>query len=107
MLGSPTSSAYRSSIIDMDEHTGGHPTALKEEEEGSKIKCGSLIVQLEWACEGVQGSQLPLPTHKQKSCPITVHSGSPQHDSCSTLLEMALSNIHGILQLAAKVVHTE
>lgn len=49
MLGSPTSSAYRSSIIDMDEHTRGHPTALKkeEEEEGSKIKCGSLIVQLE------------------------------------------------------------
>lgn len=47
VLGSPTSSAHRSSIMDMDGYTRGHPAALKEKEEGSKIKCGSLIVQLD------------------------------------------------------------
>lgn len=48
---------------------GGHPTALKEEEEGSKIKCVSLIVQLEEVLEGVQRSLLLLSAHAKKNLP--------------------------------------
>lgn len=45
----------------------GHPTALKEEEEGHKIKFVSLIVQLEGVYEGVQRSLLLLSTHAKKN----------------------------------------
>lgn len=59
MLRSP-SSHIQKLYIDMGRHTKGHPKALKEEEEGSKIKCSSLIVQI------VQRSILLLPTQNKR-----------------------------------------
>lgn len=58
--------------------------------------------------ESLKRSLLLLSPRKWNS-PTTADSfwkAIPQHESSTTFLEMALSNNHCILQLAAKAVHT-